>query len=57
MRSAVSAYFVYQCGNGIDGCLRSNAVAEIEHVSRRRAERIEHAPRRFTHALLWREQR
>ena len=48
--TAVSAYFVYQRSNGLDGCAGQDAVAEVEDVARRNAERVEYAARGFTHA-------
>ena len=56
-RSAVSAYFVYQGSNRIDWRSRQDAVAEIEDVPGRGAERIEHTPRGRAHLLGRRKER
>src|SRR5258706_16163659 len=53
---AVSAHFVYERGNRVRPRARRNAVAEIENVSGRRAETVQHAPRLFAHARIGRSE-
>ena len=48
--SAVSAYFVYEGFDRVNAGKWSDAVSEIENMSRRATEGIEYAPHLFAHA-------
>src|SRR5688500_8312966 len=57
LTTTVSAYFVYERGNGLDGCMRINSVTQIEDMAGFNAEAVDYLARRFANALRRREQR